>query len=127
MYSAEKTQLTAEYIHHSFKFYRDTRTKIRNLLKSLAKQKVKTILFLGVTELAEIAYVLLKETPIEFNGVLDAERKGNVFLGETVMHPSQIGELEFDQILITTLEPGKKWVNYLVDMGVSPEKVTSIY
>jgi DNA-binding MarR family transcriptional regulator len=124
---AEKTQLTAEYIHHSFKFYRDTRTKIRNLLKSLAKQKVKTILFLGVTELAEIAYVLLKETPIEFNGVLDAERKGNVFLGETVMHPSQIGELEFDQILITTLEPGKKWVNYLVDMGVSPEKVTSIY
>jgi DNA-binding MarR family transcriptional regulator len=124
---AEKTQLTAQYIHHSFKFYRDTRTIIRSLLNSLSKQKVRTILFLGVTELAEIAYVLLKETPIEFIGVIDAERKGEIFLGETVMHSSQIRELEFDQILITSLEPGRKWVNYLADLGVPPEKVTSIY
>jgi DNA-binding MarR family transcriptional regulator len=124
---AEKTQLTAQYIHHSFKFYRDTRAKIRNLLNTLSSQKVKTIVFMGVTELAEIAYVLLKETQIEFLGVIDVERNGEVFLGQIVLNASQIGELDFDQILITSLDPSRKWANYLADLGVPPEKVTNIY
>jgi DNA-binding MarR family transcriptional regulator len=124
---AEKTQLTAQYIHHSFKFYRDTRAKIRNLLNTLSRQQVKTIVFMGVTELAEIAYVLLKETQIEFLGVIDSDRNGEVFLGQIVLNASQISELDFDQILITSFDPSRKWANYLVDLGVPPEKVTNIY
>jgi len=91
------------------------------------KKTVKSILFLGVTELAEIAYVLLKETPIEFIGVIDSERKGEFFFGEIVMHTSQIHELSFDHIIITSLDPSRKWFNYLIDLGVPPEKVGSIY
>jgi DNA-binding MarR family transcriptional regulator len=124
---AEKSKLTAKHLHHSFKFYRDTRSRIRSLLDALSKREVNTIVLFGATELAEMACILLKETRIELIGIVDSNKHGESFCGEAVFHPSTLSDLVFDKVLITILEPGHDWIAYLIQMGVSKEKLETIY
>ncbi len=62
----EKTRLTYDYIKLSFSFYRDTRNKLSLIFKELEDQGIKKVAFYYANEIAEIAYISLQETNIEF-------------------------------------------------------------
>ena len=102
--AAEKTRLTYEYIKYSYGFYRDARKKLRNLFKNLQELGVKKLVFVGASDLAEIAYLTLQETEIDLVAVLDDERVGNKFLNLTVKSIESIAINDFDRILITATE-----------------------
>ena len=102
--AAEKTRLTYEFIKYSFRFYKTARKNLRDRLSSLESQGVRRIVFYGVGDLAEIAYISLQESEIELAAVVDRKEKGKSFFGITIVDPSRLGKLEFDRVLLTRIE-----------------------
>ena len=88
--AAEKTRLTYKYIQHSYSFYKDARQKLRQLYLDLENQGVTRIVFYGTGDLAEIAYISLQETLIQFAAIVDDEKKGDRFMRFTVRDPDQL-------------------------------------
>jgi DNA-binding MarR family transcriptional regulator len=102
--AAEKTRLTYEYIKYSYGFYRDARKKLRNLFKKLQALGVKKLVFVGASDLAEIAFLTLQETEIELITVMDDEKIGKKFLNHNVKAIDSICAIDFDRILITATD-----------------------
>lgn len=102
--AAEKTRLTYEFIKYSFRFYKTARKNLRNTLSDLESQGVRRVVFYGVGDLAEIAYISLQESEIELTAVVDRKEKGKSFFGITIVDPCWLGELEFDRVLLTKFE-----------------------
>ena len=124
--AAEKTRLTYEYIKYSYGFYRDARKKLRKLFSELQKLKVKKLAFVGATDLAEIAYLTLQETPIKLVAVFDDEKIGAKFLNHTIIATDNIGKIDFDRILITATESLEKTFKKIQLFEIEPERIEMI-
>jgi len=103
--AVEKTRLTYAYIQYSYHFYKDTRIKLKRLFSELSEQNVKSIAFYGATDIAEIAFLSLQETPIQLAVIFDADKAGNSFLSLTIEHPDRLSEFSYDRILYTSDKP----------------------
>lgn len=104
--AAEKTRLTYEYILYSYRFYKDARKRLQAAFEDLVKKGVKKVVFFGLGEFAEIAYISIQEVPIEITGAVDEKRAGQSFFNLLILEPSNLNHLVFDRVLITA-EPGK--------------------
>ncbi|MCP3924018.1 MAG: winged helix-turn-helix transcriptional regulator [Desulfobacterales bacterium] len=105
--AAEKTRLTYNYIKYSFKFYKETRSKMVSLFDKISKEGIKKVAFYGATEVAEIAYISLKDTSIEFEGIYDLKKVGT-FMGKQICNTQDIRYSSFDRLIITDDEISKK-------------------
>jgi DNA-binding MarR family transcriptional regulator len=123
---AEKSRLTCEYIQLSFKFYRDTRQKLRDLYAELETQGVRRIVFYGAGDLAEIAYLSLQQSCIELVAVVDDGRVGKNFMQFTVSHPHRIESIWYDRILIASIHSTQFISEKLATMGISASRVVEI-
>ena len=123
---AEKSRLTLEYIQHSYQFYKNIRKKMRDLYVDLEQQGVRRIVFYGVGEMAEIAFVSLNETGIELAAVVDEGKIGRQFMSLVVLSPLQLSSLQFDRIFITAISPQEPIEQEIVDLGIAPEKIVQI-
>ena len=74
---AEKSRLTYEFIQYSFDFYKRAREKLKRLLSTLQNDGVEHVVFYGASNLAEIAYVSLKETSLELAGIVVERSQGD--------------------------------------------------
>lgn len=120
---AEKSRLTYEFIQYSFSLYKEALKKLKDLLNNLEKKKVKKVVFYGVSDLAEIASISLKAMDIELVGVVDDSKKGRQFLDFTIRTTAELRGLEFDRIIITTLESKELMVDKLLNINVPKEKI----
>jgi len=123
---AEKTRLTYAYIQFSYNFYRDARKRLKSLVSQLCERNVKRIVFWGATDLAEIAYLSIQDTPIGLVAVIDENRAGEKFLGLRVDSPERIENLNYDMILITNDSASEKLGSVLSKHGVVGDKVLLI-
>jgi len=123
---AEKSRLTYEYMQYSFQLYRQACTLLRARLRDLAEQGRKRLVFYGVGEAAELAYLCVKEMDLELMGVLDAEHAGRRFLGHTVLHPSALAGLRYDCVVITSFDDGDLLRRQLEMLGVAAAAVVTI-
>ncbi len=123
---AKKARLTYKYIKHSFEFYKYARQNIKILLGALESNGVKKIIFYGASDLAEIAYLSLKETQIQLVGVVDDLKKNKKFLGRTVENPEIIKTIEYDIILITTIGSQKEILNKIMNNGIDQRRIVNI-
>jgi len=121
--ATEKTRLTYEYIQYSFQFYKNTRKKLRGIFQQFEKQRIKQVVFFGMGELAEIAFICLNETNVSLSAVVDIKMAGKRFFGTTVLEPSAIGKLTFDRILVTTMEPSGDAVKTIFEQGISRNRI----
>ena len=124
--AAEKSRLTYEYIRYSFQLYKIAREKLRFLIADLEKKGVRRLAFYGAGDLAEIAYLSLQESSIEFVAVVDEEKKGEKFLGYTVEDPSRLQEFEFDRLLLTDIALGDNSPVELEKLGMDLKMVVRI-
>ena len=100
---AEKSRLTATYLSRSFDFYRDASRSIRKAYKKCHESHWNKLLFCGVSELAEIAYIRAQEFDIEITGIYDPDSYDKYFLSLPVWR--RFDELpDFDACLVTTLK-----------------------
>ncbi len=76
---AEKARLTYEFIDFSMQFYHEARRESSRVCRDIAESGKKTVAFLGDGELAEIAYLGVKEWGLELKEVYGEEK--DEFLG----------------------------------------------
>lgn len=69
----EKTRLTYEFLKYSYIYIREIRRKTREILSPLARQGKKRIVFYGGGEIAELAYLTVRELGMTLVTVLDLD------------------------------------------------------
>jgi hypothetical protein len=119
----EKTRLTYAYIQHSYQFYRNARQKLRDLFERLTEAGARRVVFYGATDLAEIAFVSMQETPVQLAAVVDDQKVGRSFFGHTIHAPKALEDISFDKILITDLKGQQDVVHGLTQMGIGGDQI----
>ena len=121
--AAEKTRLTYKYIQYSFQFYKSAREKLRILFYGLTKNGNKKIVFYGTGELAEIAYISLQEVPIELVAIVDDNKPGEIFMDFVIASSDYLSKIDFDKIIITSIDETEKILQNILKKGISRSKV----
>ena len=122
---AEKTRLTYEFMDYSLHLYRDVRRHLSEVLKPLAAAGDKRIAVYGTGEAAELAYLSLKEQGIEPVAFFDGDR-GGVFLGMPVRPLCEHTHIDFDLLIVATMEKPHVLVAQLVASGIPREKLLTL-
>jgi DNA-binding MarR family transcriptional regulator len=122
----EKNRLTYAYIQFSFQFYLNARHKINRTLKKLEEDGTQDIIFFGTSDLAEITYASLQETPLKFKAVVDDQNKGNLFLGHPIQSFDALNTVSFDKILITAFSATENPVDILVKKNIHKDQIVLI-
>ncbi|OGA33447.1 MAG: hypothetical protein A3G80_00300 [Betaproteobacteria bacterium RIFCSPLOWO2_12_FULL_62_13b] len=125
---AEKSRLTYTYVSYTLRMYREARESLRTALSHLAEDGHKRIAFFGTGEAAEVAYLCLKENGLELSAVFDYEGGGQ-FLGLPVRPPQDLGEVEYDRIVITaygSMQGTEARVSELLRLGVPQDKIVTL-
>lgn len=124
---AEKTRLTYHLLGAYNSIFKEARRDYRRLFHALYEDGIRNIVFAGVDEVAEIAYLSLQEIDIRLVGVMDDKGLGKKFF-KTVIKPfSYAKELDFDGIAITSYHRKNDIYKSLIDSGISDETIKSIY
>jgi DNA-binding PadR family transcriptional regulator len=118
----EKSRLTYLYMQDSLMHYRDMRTRLKEMMSTFNHAHGQRIVIFGTTELAELAYLSLREMNIDCVGFID-ESSRESFLSCPVSSPERIAGWHFDQVLITDLDHAAAHEEQLVGSGVPREKV----
>lgn len=118
---AEKARLTYEFMDYSLHLYGEVRQHLRAALQDCAA-KGKRVAICGSGEAAELAYLSLKETGLEPVAVFDAEG-GREFLGMPVLPITDHPRVEFDLIIVATLDRSGRQLADLLGAGVPRDKL----
>lgn len=118
---AEKARLTYEFMDYSLHLYGEVRQHLRAALQACAEAG-KRVAICGRGEAAELAYLSLKESGLEPVAVFDGEGQQE-FLGMPVLALSEHATIEFDLIIVATLDRSGRHLQELLDAGVPRAKL----
>jgi hypothetical protein len=90
-------------MQYSLVQYRDMRARLRDTLTRAAEDGVKRVVIYGTGELAEMAYLSLREMSMVLVGFVDDGSRAS-FLSYPVWSPQSLAEWEFDAVLLADLE-----------------------
>lgn len=119
----EKSRLAFHLLHNFTSLYRIARKDFQMLFHSLNSYNAKKIVFCGVDELAEIAYLTLQEFDIELVAIVDAEIGNKGFFNHTVRPLEDLKKIDYDRILITSFLRGQELYSCLIDSGIPAERI----
>jgi DNA-binding MarR family transcriptional regulator len=123
---AEKTRLTYEYFKFSYHFYKDARLKLSGIFKDFTEKGVTRIVFYGLSDLSEIAYLSLMETNIEMVAIVDNKRVGERFFHTAVKDPVTLQLLSFDKILITVDGKTEDILHKINELNINQDKIETL-
>jgi predicted transcriptional regulator len=118
---AEKARLTYEFMDYSLHLYGEVRQHLRAVLINCAAAGQRVAIS-GRGEAAELAYLSLKESGLEPVAVFDKEG-GQEFLGMPVRPMAEHEQVEYDLIIVATLDRSGQQMADLLDAGVPREKL----
>ena len=119
---AEKARLTYQYMQHSLSYYREMRGRLKEMLSSLEWTKGERVAICGTGELAELAYLALRELNVDCIGFVDGNTR-DTFLSYPVFSPDQIMGRPLDRVLIADFDNAAAYEEQLVQSGIPREKV----
>jgi predicted transcriptional regulator len=117
---AEKARLTYEFMDYSLHLYGEVRQHLRAALHECAAAGKRVAIY-GSGEAAELAYLSLKESGLDPVAIFDAEG-GHEFLGIPVLAIADHATVDFDLIIVASLDRSGQPLQALVDVGVPKEK-----
>ena len=117
----EKTKLTYKYLHYSILYFKDIRQKIESAYGEMTKQGIKKVLLWGDGELAELCYISTRGFSLEVVGAVGKKNIEKGFFEHHVYTLQDIPDIEFDAILVSTLE--EKTIRTLTELGISTKKI----
>ena len=82
---AEKARLSAQFLTHSYQFYREARADLVTLMAEAARQGHKRLAVLGAGELAEIAAIVSEESPVTVAGFIAPQSSRRSIAGRPVV------------------------------------------
>jgi len=102
---AEKAKLTMSFLSYNIHHYSWLKAMIGAKFLEMVSQGVKRVIFYGVSDEMEVAYVTLQGTDMELVAIVDDNDgvKGKSILGRETKDPGEIGSLRADAILITSI------------------------
>ncbi len=123
---AEKSRLAYQHLSYFTNLYTVARQDYLKLFQSLKAEGVTQVVFCGVDEVAEIAYLSLREAELELTAVMDDAVAGEKFFGMPLV-PLRVDLLLRDStVVITSLKRAKEIRECLVGGGICPEKIFSV-
>ncbi len=117
----EKARLTYEFMDYSLHLYGEVRQHLRTALQACAEAG-KRVAICGSGEAAELAYLSLKESGLEPVAVFD-EDGHREFLGMPVLPIADHATVEFDLIIVATLDQSGRQLQELIDAGVARDRL----
>jgi len=123
---AEKTNLTVKYLQYSLKFYKRAKDTLSRAYVQMQRDGAKKIVFCGIGEIAEIAYILLQQNHMSLSGVVDEKKAGKKFMKRRVGSLADLKNYDFDKILITSFQAPENIVNKIRSMGVGEEQLVAL-
>ena len=123
---ARKSRLSVEYLRFSVNFYRDIKSLLLKKFKEMERNQVRSILFLGAGEVAELAYLYLQLTGIQLAGIIDDERVDQSFFGTPITDLDRVEEPDWDMILLTRLDRTEQDIRALLERWVTVDRIASI-
>ncbi|ANA39552.1 MULTISPECIES: winged helix-turn-helix transcriptional regulator [Geobacter] len=118
---AEKSRLAYEHLSSFTTLFRVARQDYLALFRALRAQGIGRVAFCGVDEVAEIAYLSLREVGLELALVMDQAADGREFFGKPVVsipHGLLAGN---HHIVITTFKRREALREELLQRGAAPE------
>jgi DNA-binding Lrp family transcriptional regulator len=118
---AEKARLTYEFMDYSLHLYKEVRQHLREVLQECAEQNRNVAIF-GRDEAAELAYLSLRESGLEPVAIFDLERGGS-FLGIPVLPLAEHRNVNYDLMIVASLDKSPLHLTTLLREGVPPDKL----
>ena len=102
---SEKGKLTLTFLSYNIHHYARLKAMVEERFLEMASQGVKRVIFYGVSDEMEVAYVTLHGTDMELVAIVDGtdEVKGKMRLGNEVREPAEIGRMKADAVLVTSI------------------------
>lgn len=122
---AEKSRLTYLYMQYSLSYYRDMRRRLKNVLSGMWSGGAKRIVIYGTGELAELAYLSIREMDMTLVGFVD-EKEGDTFLSYPIWPIEALPSWEFDAVLIADLEDTAKSQARIARVGIPRDKIFTL-
>ncbi len=119
---AERSRLTELHTRYSLSHYRHIRQRLRRVLSKLAREGSRQLVIYGTGELAELAYLVLREFGLTLVGFVNG-KGARTFLSCPLLTIEALPELEFDAVLIAEIEGAEKIQSRIVDKGTPWNKV----
>jgi DNA-binding MarR family transcriptional regulator len=120
---SEKSRLAYQHLSYFSGLYTVARQDYLNLFRSLKAEGAQGVAFCGIDEVAEIAYLSLKETGLELMLAMDTEGAGKKFFDKQVVTPAIALLSGNHRIVITSLKRGEKLREELLRLGADPERI----
>jgi DNA-binding MarR family transcriptional regulator len=102
---AEKANLALRFFSYNIRHYAEMKKQISKKLIEMENTGVKRVVFYGVSDEMEIAYVILQGTDMELVAIVDGDDgvRPQTVLGRKAENPVIIENLKADAILITSI------------------------
>lgn len=120
---AEKSRLAYQHLSYFSGLYTVARQDYLKLFRTLAAEGVKEVAFCGVDEVAEIAYLSLKEVGLELRLVMDPAVAGSKFFDKTVVTPAIALLSGNHRIVVTSVKRGEALHKELLRLGVDSASI----
>ncbi len=120
---AEKSALTYRYIKGSYQVFTGARDRMRHFFDDLAEEGVESVVLYKASVVAEIAILVLQDTPLELVAIVDEIGAPRKFLGYKVDPIDVLRQMQFDRLLITTEDSPEKIADLLSPYGVEKKKI----
>ena len=123
---AEKSRLAYEHLKYFTGLYLVARQDFASLFAALESAGVRGVVFCGVDEVTEIAYLSLKGTGMELVAVMDDERAGGSFFGKEIL-PLTVPESSARQrVVLTSFKKGTQVQARLAELGFDGAALESV-
>ena len=124
--AAEKSRLAYEHLRYFTNLYLVARQDFSALFAGLSGAGVPAVVFCGVDEVTEIAYLSLKGTSLQLAAVLDDERAGESFFGMTILPLAELARFPREQVVLTSFKKEERLRERLVPLGVEGDRLCSV-
>jgi len=103
---AEKSRLTLHFLSYNIQHYAEMKKLISKKLLEMQAEGVKRVLFYGVGDEMEVAYITLQGVHLNLVGIVDGDEKnwGKIMFGHRVAGLKELRTLKADAILITSMK-----------------------
>ncbi|MEC4888910.1 MAG: winged helix-turn-helix transcriptional regulator [Nitrospira sp.] len=122
---AEKSRLTYLYMQYSLAHYREMRARLREVLSRMMADGGTRVVIFGTNELAELAYLSLREMDLVLVGFID-DGEAETFLSYPVSKPDRVAWWEFDAVLLADLDRSREHRELLLQQLVPNGKVLAL-
>lgn len=117
---AEKARLTYEFMDYSLHLYGEVRQHLREAMQDCAAAGRRVCIY-GSGEAAELAYLSLKESGLEPVAIFD-QVGGSVFLGMPIRPIAEHAAVDYDLMIVATLDRSDQPAVELAKVGVPHDK-----